>query len=281
MKAFPAAMLCLAVLSACEAQDAADQSGPVSSATSFAEAAKAVASAQPTSTAGQVPPGVARDEEIHDELIDFEYSYPASAGAIPGLKSMLDADLARRKAELIESAREGREAAQEGGFPFNSYGYWAAWKAVTDLPGWLSLSADISTYQGGAHPNHGFDSLVWDRQANRRLDPEAMFSSAVALSRAIRAPFCRALDVQRREKRGGEGKLGSISEFDQCIDPIENGTLILGSSNRKAFDRLGILVPPYNAGPYAEGSYEVTLPVTPAVMAAVKPEYRPTFVVAQ
>ena len=53
--------------------------------------------------------------------------------------------------------------------------------------------------------------------------------------------------------------------------------MILGSSNGKAFDRIGILVAPYEAGPYAEGDYEITLPVTDAVIAAVKPEYRPSF----
>jgi hypothetical protein len=37
------------------------------------------------------------------------------------------------------------------------------------------------------------------------------------------------------------------------------------------------LVPPYEAGPYAEGAYEVTLPVSAAVVAAVKGEYRPSF----
>ena len=54
-------------------------------------------------------------------------------------------------------------------------------------------------------------------------------------------------------------------------------TLILGSRNHKTFDRIGFLIAPYEAGPYAEGSYEVTLPVTPAVLAAVKPEWRGAF----
>jgi hypothetical protein len=54
--------------------------------------------------------------------------------------------------------------------------------------------------------------------------------------------------------------------------------VILGSKSHKGFDRIGFLIAPYNAGPYAEGSYEVTLPVTAAVVAAAKPEYRAAFV---
>ena len=55
--------------------------------------------------------------------------------------------------------------------------------------------------------------------------------------------------------------------------------MILGSSNRKTFTRIGILVAPYSAGPFAEGTYEVTVPVTPAIIAAVKPQYRASFAV--
>ena len=64
--------------------------------------------------------------------------------------------------------------------------------------------------------------------------------------------------------------------FDQCIDPTAS-TVILGSSNKQQFDRIGILIAPYEAGPYAEGDYEITLPVTKAVLAAVKPQYRSVF----
>ena len=45
----------------------------------------------------------------------------------------------------------------------------------------------------------------------------------------------------------------------------------------RRFDRIGLLAAPYVAGAYAEGSYEVTLPVTPKVLAAVKPEYKAAF----
>lgn len=228
--------------------------------------------------AGAAAPGGARHEEQSTELFEFEYGYPAAAGAIPKLKAELDADLAKQKAELVASAKEQQAEAKKQGFPYNPLGNWTAWKVVTDLPGWLSLSADLSEYSGGAHPNHGFNSLVWDRQANQRREPLDLFTSKEALSRAIRTDFCAALNKQRGEKRGGPVKAGSTDEFDQCIDPVAS-TVILGSTNRKAFDRIGILVGPYEAGPYVEGDYEVTLPVTDAVLQAVKPEFRSTFVV--
>lgn len=229
------------------------------------------------SEAGAAQPGGAREVKQSNPLYEFAYAYPAAAGAIPDLKAGLDGELDKLQTELAKKAEGQKAESKKEGFPFNPLGSWTEWKVVTDLPGWLSLSAEISDYQGGAHPNHGFDALVWDRQANQRRKPIDMFTSKAALTQAIRKDFCAALDRERAKKRGGERLGGGIPEFEQCIDPAES-TIILGSSNRKAFDRIGVLIAPYEAGPYAEGSYEVTLPVTAAVLAAVKPEFRPTFV---
>lgn len=248
--------------------------------TTLASEGAALPTVAAPSEAGAAPPGGARTVEQSNELFEFEYSYPAAVGAIPELKKQLDADLDKQKAELVDNATERQAEAKKEGIPYNPFGRWIGWKVVTDLPGWLSLSADVGSYEGGAHPNHGFDAMVWDRQANKRRDPLDLFASKEALSRAIRKDFCAALDRERGKRRGEPVKPGSTAEFDQCIDPAAS-TVILGSSNRKAFDRIGVLVAPYAAGPYAEGSYEVTLPVTGAVLAAVKPEYRSTFVAAR
>ena len=53
--------------------------------------------------------------------------------------------------------------------------------------------------------------------------------------------------------------------------------MLLGSSNGATFDRIGFQIAPYEAGPYAEGTYEITLPVDGAVMRALKPQYRASF----
>ncbi len=238
-----------------------------------ASAASGPASAAATDAA---PPGAARDEKVSNADFDFDYAYPAAAGAIPALKALLDADLDKQKAALAASAKEQQAASKKENFPYHPLGNWVEWKVVTDLPGWLSLSAEVSDYQGGAHPNHGFDALLWDKQANRRRAPVDLFTSKAVLSGAIRKDFCTALDKQRAAKRGEPIDPKSTDQFDQCIDPAES-TVILGSSNHRTFDRIGVLVAPYEAGPYVEGDYEVTLPVTPAVLAAVKPEYRAAF----
>ena len=235
------------------------------------------AAATATASASAAPAAAARKVSERNDLYEFDYGYPAAAAAIPALRDQLDADLAKQKAALVKDATEGRKDAKANDYPYNAYSHSTDWKVVTDLPGWLSLSTLVGFYTGGAHPNYVFDAMVWDKTANVRRNATDLFTSKAALSAAIRKPFCAELDRQRAKKRGGESLGGGISEFEQCIDPVGE-TVILGSAGRTGFDRIGVLVPPYEAGSYAEGSYEVTVPVTAVVLAIVKPEFRPAFV---
>jgi len=229
-------------------------------------------------TAAAAPP--ARSVKEETALYTFEYAYPASAAAVPGLRTALEADRARHLAALRRDARAGGAEAQENGYPFRKHAWTQTWQVVTEIPGWLSLSASYWNYTGGAHGMSWSGAMLWDRRAGRARSPLDLFTSKAALSAAIRQPFCAALDRQRADKRGTPVNRTGGGEFDQCIDPVAQ-TVILGSHGRQAFDRIGILVAPYSAGPYAEGSYEVTVPVTPAVMAAVKPVFRASFAAAK
>ena len=213
-------------------------------------------------------------EETDDFL--FEYSYPAEAGRIPGLAGLLDNRLDRQRAALAAESEQARREARQEGFPYNKHSYTAEWKVVAELPKWLSLSADVATYTGGAHGNYTVQSVVWDKDNLRLMNAIDLFSSPAALEQAFGDRFCEGLDRQRAERRGEPVAEDSEEMFDQCpgIDELE---VLVGSSNRRTFNRLTVYAGPYVAGPYAEGAYEVDLPVTQEILDAVKPEYREVF----
>ncbi|WP_336981443.1 PdaC/SigV domain-containing protein [Altererythrobacter fulvus] len=240
------------------------------------EAATASPSASPAASPSATPQAEARKIAQANETYDFEYTFPAQADAIPGLRAMLEERAKKDMAETESSAIAGRKDAETGGYPFHAYGYSTNWQVVTDLPGWLSLSATHWEFTGGAHGNTNFDSLLWDRKAETAREPLSLFTSMEALQGAAQPAFCNALDKQREEKRGEKIVRSADDWMTACIG-FDSVTVILGSSNGQTFDRIGFLVPPYAAGPYAEGDYEVTLPVTPAVMKVVKPQYRASF----
>ena len=213
-------------------------------------------------------------EETDDFL--FEYSYPAEAGRIAGLAGLLDNRLDRQRAALAAESEQARREARQEGFPYNKHSYTAEWKVVAELPKWLSLSADVATYTGGAHGNYTVQSVVWDKDNLRLMNAIDLFSSPAALEQAFGDRFCEGLDRLRAERRGEPVPEDSEEMFDQCpgIDELE---VLVGSSNGRTFNRLTVYAGPYVAGPYAEGAYEVDLPVTQEVLDAVKPEYREAF----
>lgn len=242
-----------------------------------APAPTAIDAAVATAPASEAaPPAEAVNIKTQNPRYSFAYAYPAAAAGIPALKAQLDNEMAKARAELASIAKEGESAAQAEDFEFNPFDQSTKWTVVTDLPGWLSLKRDYYEFTGGAHGNYGTGALLWDKAAGQARDVMTLFVSKAAFDAALRPAFCNALDKQRAERRGAPVDRTSGDSFDDCLAPSDV-TVLLGSSNKQQFNRIGLIADPYAAGPYAEGSYEVTLPVTPALLKAVKPEYRAAF----
>lgn len=235
--------------------------------------------AAPANEAAAAPPAATPSvKEEKNDRYSFAYRYPAAAAAVPQVAAELDAERDKMLAKLRNDTAEAKADAEKDGFDYRPYSSEKEWKVVTETPRLLSLSAIGYDYTGGAHGMPFYDTLVWDRQAQRRLVPDDMFRSEGALSDAVRPAYCRALDAERRKRRGGEpaASVGEDDPFNSCPE-VSESTLLLGASDRRAIDRLGFVIGPYVAGPYSEGAYELTLPVTPALIAALKPEYRSMF----
>lgn len=206
---------------------------------------------------------------------EFAYSWPAEVSAIPELAAQLQADLDR---DLAEQQAEWEAAlAEDFGDCITciSRGYQTEWKVVADLPDWLSLSAELYIYTGGAHGMTGLESLVWDKRNERGFDAAELFVSTVALETALGAKLCDALDRERAKRRGAP--VVRDGEWSTDCPGLEDSTVLVGSSNGKTFDRIGIYFGPYTAGAYAEGPYELNFPVTASVLDAVKREYASAF----
>ncbi|GAB4485111.1 MAG: hypothetical protein OHK0018_16670 [Erythrobacter tepidarius] len=260
-------MLAVLLLAGCSAPEDKAQATATAS-TGAGSEASAAASAKPAAVA------FADNAEQDGGTREFAYKWPAAVSAIPALAERLAADrdkaLAEQKADWAGALAE---FPGEDCISCKNLSFAKEWKVVTDLPRYLSLSADIYLYTGGAHGNSAFETLVWDREAGTAIKPEAMFTSEAGLQDALGDGWCKALKAERIKRIGAD-----LSEdgFFPC-PAIADLTVLLGSSNRKAFNRIGLIAAPYVAGSYAEGPYEVTLPVTPKVIAAVKPEYKAAF----
>lgn len=206
-----------------------------------------------------------------DDLVDFAFSYPAEAAAIPQLKELLDEKLATARREIRATAEEEKAMREELGGPFNGLFSHTAYTTLGDAERLLSLLGEVSLFTGGAHPNHGTTALLWDRVLERPIDSAQLFGDATKRDALLRTDYCAALDAKRLEKRGAV-----IDGFNDCdLDAV---TLVpVDGDGDRLFDGFRLIADPYVAGPYAEGDYRIDLPLTPALRAGIVETYRTAF----
>lgn len=270
MKALVPVLTALALAAACNgAADGTNGEGPETGGPAATASPSPAASASAEATAS----GARAVQEETDDFV-FDYAYPAEAGNIPELAHLLDRMLDRARETLARRAASAREDARDNGFPYNKFSSSMEWQVVADLPGWLSLSGEITSYTGGAHGNYGIRSLVWDKQAGEAMRGIDLFTSPGALGEALGTRYCEALEALRVER--GTALAAGQGGFPAC-PPVDELVVLVGSSDGERFDRLTFYAAPYVAGVYAEGAYEVDLAVDAAVLGAVKPRYREDF----
>lgn len=271
MPARIAALLAAASLAACSSPaEVAEKTGvePTASATASAGGAEATSNASAFAYAKNL-------SEAGGGTMDFAYAWPKQVAAEPELAALLRKQLDKDLADTRQGWEESYADCPQDAVSCRNYSLDSKYLVVADLPRFLSLSNETSVYTGGAHGSYGVESLVWDREAKTAMSGVEMFRSPAALGAALGKTLCDALNKER-VKKGMEPIEGEDGVFDAC-PPLDDASVLVGSSNRKTFDRITVYYGPYVAGSYAEGAYELNFPMTAKMLEAVKPEYRAAF----
>lgn len=213
--------------------------------------------------------------ERNSAALEFSYSYPAEAAAIPALNRRFQADLTTQYRKALKVGLEDLKIYKEQKRGGISDFFSMEWTTAGQTSRLLSLQNQLGTFTGGAHPNTSYGSLLWDRRAVREIKIESLFLRSGAFAKLTRTPYCAALNAERHKRREGE-KL-ELAEFNACPKYSELAIAPLDKNTNGRFDSIAFVASPYTAGPYAEGEYEITVPVTSQLIAAVRPEYRSSF----
>lgn len=212
--------------------------------------------------------------EENSDLLAFRYAWPAIAEAAPGLRKRLEQQMAVDRTEATGYALNDSNERKKEDFPFNPHNFAKSWGVLGETPRLLSLAAEIYTFQGGAHGNTVYDGLLWDRMADAPVDRAKLLPPALLV--AVTSRYCSALDRAREQKRGEPvADRGSI--FNDCPSIDEQVIAPTDSDDNGRFDTLTVILAPYTAGPYVEGSYELELPVDATTLAAIPAAWRAEF----
>jgi hypothetical protein len=225
-----------------------------------------------SSAATSAAPILASDLILKNNSANLQYSWrvPPEVGVEPKLfeamRAKAEAGLAAGRATADADAAE----AKKSGFPVHQYADLSIWTIAADTPRLLAVTGQIYGYTGGAHGNTGYDSVVWDRKLGKAIGAADLFTDR-AKARAIIEPYvCKALAAEQAERRGG-AKMSP--EFEKC-PPLTQATIVPYGGFGPVAWQLRAIFAPYVAGPYAEGSYEITIPWPDAVKPLVRAEYR-------
>jgi hypothetical protein len=118
-------------------------------------------------------PALGADYEAKEKspLYEFHLRVPASAMAIATLKDKI---LALYKVDADQAKSDAKDD-KEGNPSSHPYNIDTSWRVTFESDAVLSLSAEINADTGGAHPNEAFQTLVWDKKADRALPIDALF----------------------------------------------------------------------------------------------------------
>lgn len=213
-----------------------------------------------------------------DALLDFHYEYPAQAAEITELRAVLQDELRAAEADARTQARADRDEAKGAGYEYRTHGLHVEWTIDGSTEQLIAMTALISAYSGGAHPNNGYTSLLWDRAADKRIELADVTTSPGALYLAAKPLFCASLDKERAQRRGGSYTPNRGDPFGACPNLAELSVSLVGAPGQP-FNRIRIIAAQYVAGSYAEGAYQIDVPVTPAIIRTINPAWRASFAV--
>ncbi len=218
--------------------------------------------------------------ETNDRYI-VGISYPKDLANHPGLASILHDYAQSARDELIEAA-EGLGNDK----PTAPYELSLNFEKVIDTPRLVAVAADGSRYTGGAHGQPLIARFVWLPEKNHLLRAQELIPqpagwqaisdfvgeqlmTAVALRADADAlpPVERADVLKGAAKMIDEGTTPKPENFAQFIPILDATGRISG---------LRFVFPPYQVGPYSDGTQTVDVPAT-VLLPHVAPEYADLF----
>lgn len=242
--------------------------------------AQAPAASSPAADAPAAPVALKDVIETTDRYV-VGISFPASANRYPGLAKALSDYAAAERAELMQAVEAfGNDK------PSAPYELSLAFEQVVDTPQIVAIAADGSRYTGGAHGQPLIARFVWLPQQDTRLTAVSLVPDAKgwqAISDYVREQLHTAVVTRADEDElpaadraalikstfrmideGTTPEAGNFSEFVPVLDTAGR------------ISALRFVFPPYQVGPYADGTQTVDVPAA-ILLPHIAPEYAGLF----
>jgi hypothetical protein len=181
----------------------------------------------------------------------------------------------RNRAEAAKARRDEPEFFREG----RRWTFERSYNLRSAVGRYISVLRDDGTYTGGAHPNSYVNTILWDRDARRRINVRPLFRETAdngpamtALAQLARLAVAAeklkrdAINVDMPKEKLTPESLAKLDQFIAAgVEPslLKIGPISLAPSTEPGKSSgLTFHYSPYAVGAYAEGPYTVFVPWT-------------------
>jgi hypothetical protein len=226
-----------------------------------------------------IAPAFAADYDATDKspLCEARLRVPAAAMAIALLKDHI---LSLHKTDVDQAKADAKDD-KEGNPNFHPYAIDTVWRVTFENQTVLSLSGDTYASTGGAHPNEGFQTIVWDKKAGAAVPIEALFApDQVKPALTAIADAARKAWIKAYTERAGQppGQDTDLAETGIGAEPEKLKTYALTYARGQTSANGIVLL--YGAGqawPHVLGDFRLGVPA--AVFAKyLRPQWKQVFI---
>jgi len=190
---------------------------------------------------------------------DIRLSLPDALKAHPDLHARLYAEEVRKLRQFAEGAQgELTEAGAPTGRP--KYENTVTITTAAETGKLLSLKRVALDYTGGAHPNTLTSGILWDKALKRQIGLADLFRKGADLT-ALDQALCSALNAAKRARVPDGASITFDSKPFACPRVATTPFVLTPGGTPGKAAGLTFLIGPYQAGSYAEGGYEIAVPV--------------------
>jgi hypothetical protein len=200
--------------------------------------------------------------------IELSVTIEEALKAHPGLYDNL---LAEGKREAAKWRADADKARAKKEAPFTQGGYYEFTRSYTQrsaIGRYVSVLRGDGTVTGGAHPNSHTDTILWDREARKRISIRPLFKEMATNGPTMTALAKLARAAVHAEKKARDRPVEDDPQTDSSLDGIKPDLLKIGpvtlapSSEPGKSSGLTFHYSPYMVGPYTEGELTAFVPWT-------------------
>jgi hypothetical protein len=212
-------------------------------------------------SAADQKPDIALKAKYTDVTVSFDDAIKADAPLLKYLTAAGKSWASKTLKELVEQRKDMTDVpADIRNRPWSSERGYTQEALVAGR--YASIIRSEFSYTGGAHPNHGSDTLLWDRQAGKMISIRPFFTELAdggPAMTAIRNAVVADLKIEKKKRDNDNPDMSQVDALEPTL--LKIGAIALTPSTTAGKSSgLTFLYAPYAVGSYAEGDYTAFVP---------------------